>query len=124
MIDRLALPSIIANCRRRFPGLRIVVRDHRLCRATRRGRRIVEQRVDEARLADYVEVDLAEDSLLAPLNARGRRFGIVDYPHKRLNRVHSQIANRYLIHRDFLDASAFINLPKMKCHMKSGTTRT
>jgi hypothetical protein len=36
--------------------------------------------------------------------------------------AHTPTTNKYVIHRDFVEADVMINLPKMKSHMKAGIT--
>lgn len=108
---------------RTFPGIDLEIQDYRLGRATMVDGHVVERVVDESQRSEYVEVDLAEHSLLIPLMQDGKyAFGVSQYPRHRMVTAHTPTVNKYLIHRQFLEADVMINLPKMKSHMKAGIT--
>ena len=70
-----------------------------------------------------VEIDLQEDSLLHELSAGGSPgFRVTDYDYRRTERCQSDVAHRYVVSRDVLDADVVIHIPKLKTHEKVGIT--
>jgi len=116
------LDSVVAYLQTAHPTLQIDLVDYRLGTATVRRGRIVERHVDETRRCAYDEVDLGASSLLAAFAREGGSFGVTQYGFKRMQAAHTGEVNKYLIPRDVLEADAFINLPKLKTHMKTGVT--
>lgn len=116
------LHEIAAQLRALHPGISCELADLRLGRAEMRGERLARRIVDAPPTDRYREVDLGRDSMLLPLMERPFAFGVSQYPRHRMRRAHSPERNLYLIPRDFLEADAFINVPKLKSHMKAGVT--
>lgn len=122
LIEVVGLPSIQSYFARAFPGVELRVRDYRLGKAVVRGSRVIERRIDEAFIADYLEVDLGRCSLLGPLLDRRCEFGVTQYPKVRMRSAHQGDVHKYLIPKDLLLPDVMINLPKLKSHMKAGIT--
>lgn len=118
----VGLESLRNYYARAFPEIRVIARDYRLGKAVIRHGQIAERIVDESQRAEYIELDIGAHSLLLPLMQNGYSFGVAQYAQHRMRAAHTPEANKYLIHRDFLDADVLINLPKIKTHMKAGIT--
>ncbi len=118
----VGLDAVLADARRRFPGVRFEARDHRLTHAALAGERVRSRRTIEPAPDAYEELDLRGESMLVPLMDRPCAFGVAQYPRRRMSRTHSPESNRYLVPREVLTADLVINLPKMKCHQKAGIT--
>lgn len=116
------LGAVVEHLRTAFPTVDVSLVDFRLGTATVRGGRVVARHVDESRRKEYTEVDLGTRSLLESGELRTRDFGVTQYSSRRMRAAHSATANKYLIPNDVLQADVFINLPKMKTHMKTGVT--
>ncbi len=81
------------------------------------------RRVQSARSMDrFALFDLGDESLLSALNRDAKKFRVTGYDPDLMNRTHSEGKHEYLIAREILDADVVINLPKLKCHAKSGIT--
>ena len=116
------LDAVVRHLEVAFPNVDISLRDFRLGTATVRHGRIVARHDDATRRKEYAEVDLGDRSLLATSDLRARDFGVTQYSRRRMRSAHSATVNKYLIPNDVLHAHVFINLPKMKTHMKTGVT--
>jgi uncharacterized protein (DUF362 family) len=116
------LDAVERYFRKAFPAIDLAIKDYRLGRAEVKGNRIVRRVVDEASRANYSEVDLKTESLLVPLMVPGYAFGVSQYARHRMVRAHTPATNKYVFPKEFLEADVFINLPKMKTHMKAGIT--
>jgi hypothetical protein len=121
VVRLVGLEEVLADARRRFPGLELAARDFRLTRATAVGGVLLTQRTKERDDA-YVELELGADSLLEPLMRGAFAFGVSQYPRERMRRSHAPGRNRYLVPRELLEADLFVNLPKLKSHQKAGLT--
>ena len=107
--------------RLRADGVPIRLADFR--RTVLMGTKVGAQRREDVRAADqFVEVDLAEESLLEPISADSERFRVAMYNPERMTRQHAPGRHRYLIARDILEADVVISLPKLKTHKKAGVT--
>ena len=70
----------------------------------------------------YREVELGGRSHLEPISDQSDRFAVNDYSSAVTSSNHRPGSHRYLVCQSILDADLFINLPKWKCHQKSGIT--
>lgn len=70
----------------------------------------------------YTMIDLAKDSFLNDVADQYQKFRITNYDHQLLEKHHNLKKHEYLISNSMLEADCIINLPKMKCHIKSGLT--
>jgi len=122
ILQLVGLREIADYAQRQFPGVEIIVRDYRLGKAQVAIGYVQKRIVDESTLDEYLELDLGADSLLVPLMTPGYEFGVSQYPRQRMRAAHTPTVNKYLMHRDFVEADVMINLPKMKSHMKAGIT--
>lgn len=123
LLQLVGVSEILESVYERFPGVQVEVQDFRLEQAVVKGERIVAKRRGEPLPERFHEVDLGDRSLLIPLMKDGNyAFGVANYPRTRMMRAHSPEHNLYLIPREVLEADVFINLPKVKTHMKAGIT--
>ena len=124
MLIRIAGASeIIDSLHFRFPEIRFELKDFRLECAIVRGNRIVEKSKRSIDTEDYIEVDLKGESMLVPLMLdREYSFGVANYPKHKMTYAHSRDRNVYLFPREILEADVFLNLSKVKTHMKGGIT--
>jgi len=122
LVQMTRLDAVERYFRKAFPAIDLAIKDYRLGRAEVKGNRIVRRVVDEASRANYSEVDLKTESLLVPLMVPGYAFGVSQYARHRMVRAHTPATNKYVFPKEFLEADVFINLPKMKTHMKAGIT--
>ncbi len=116
------LDSIVKYARATWPRLEVDLVDLRLRRVIKNGGAVSRIFTDRDFGERYREIDLAEDSLLAPLAAKDCQFGVSQYSPYRMQRVHTSTVNKYLLSDAVLNADVLINLPKMKTHQKAGMT--
>jgi uncharacterized protein (DUF362 family) len=116
------LDAVVECLRTAFPNTDVRLLDYRLGRAVMRGAAVVARKVDDSRIRDYTEVDLGTRSLLASDGFPGPGFGVTQYGSERMRAAHTSCVNNYLFPNDILKADVFINLPKMKTHVKTGVT--
>jgi uncharacterized protein (DUF362 family) len=69
----------------------------------------------------YVAFDLAADSMFAGHNGTGRYYG-ADYDAGVVNRHHTGGRHEYLLAGTPIRCDAFVNVPKLKTHKKTGIT--
>jgi len=126
LLKLMGLHEIQTYFQEYFPGIEICIEDYRLGKAVVRKGAAIERIIDERHLDNYEEVDLGNGSLLVPLmNSTCEfscEFGVIQYPKHRMKKAHTPETNKFLFSKDLLCADVFINLPKMKTHMKSGIT--
>jgi uncharacterized protein (DUF362 family) len=77
---------------------------------------------DLAELRDYELVDLAGDSFLEEISDYARDFRVTMYKPSLMRAHHQPGRHEYLLVRCAREADLFLNLPKMKTHMKAGLT--
>lgn len=108
---------------RRFQerGLPLRVADFR--RTVLLGAELGAHRLEDRRALDrYVLFDLGQESLLEAHAADADKFRVTMYNPDLLRRTHSAGRHQYLIAREALESDLVINVPKLKCHRKSGVT--
>lgn len=116
------LDGISSYARSAYPQLEVVTKDYRLGKAVMQGSDVLRRVEDKEQLKDYVEVDVADASLLVDLMGSPTAFGVAQYSSRRMVRAHSGNTHLYLFPKDLLFADVMINLPKLKSHMKAGIT--
>ena len=67
-------------------------------------------------------VDLGNNSCFMPIIKYSKKMTVTDYRPGTVGKHHNKKRNEYLIPRTILNCDVFINLPKMKTHMKAGVT--
>jgi uncharacterized protein (DUF362 family) len=70
----------------------------------------------------YIEVNLAKESSLVPMEKYADLFVAPDYDGDETIRCHSNGKHLYILPKTILKADVFINLPKLKVHRKVGVT--
>jgi len=111
-------------CKAYHPGISLSSCDYRLGLAVRNRYGTVVQTANESGRNDYIEIDLAAESLLFELQRQEHpvSFGVADYPSWRMKDAHNASHNKYLFPEQIFEANAVINLPKLKTHSKAGFT--
>ncbi|MFQ5707304.1 MAG: DUF362 domain-containing protein [bacterium] len=72
---------------------------------------------------DFVEIDLAAESMLEGITNEGNvQFAVDDYAVDKMKEFHNKGIHKYLIPKKILDADVVINVPKLKTHQKAGIT--
>jgi uncharacterized protein (DUF362 family) len=69
-----------------------------------------------------IQVDLGQESLLAPLGRDSAYFRVMDYDFRRTQAYHGNGHHKYIIHRAVLESDIVLSLPKLKTHEKVGIT--
>lgn len=69
-----------------------------------------------------VAVDLATDSMFAPLDGQGKRYYGAYYDENETNAHQRDGRHEYFVSRSPVQADVFINVPKLKTHKKCGLT--
>ncbi len=67
-------------------------------------------------------VNVGQQSFLAPVQDRYRRFRVTNYDPNEMTRHHNQTTHEYLITNSVLQADVILNVPKLKTHKKAGIT--
>lgn len=116
------IPELLARLAARFPRLHFEVQDWRLVRAARRLSFRATERVETFDASTHEIVDVGARSFLEPVSDKAERFRVTCYPHSSMRLRHAPGRHEYLIARAALDADVFINLPKLKTHIKAGIT--
>lgn len=119
--DRLRREVAIDRMAERFTkqGLPLQIRDfRRTVLAVDRSSR----QQDRVPLDRFVLFNLADESLLAPLDGDANLFRVTMYDPEGLQRTHHPGVHQYLVARDVIEADTIINVPKLKCHKKAGIT--
>ena len=106
----------------RFPGVTFETADWRLVHATSRLSWRATERVTEWDEREFTLVDLGARSFLEPVSDRANRFRVTGYAPSAMRARHGPGQHQYLVARRALEADVFINLPKLKTHIKAGIT--
>ena len=112
----------LARLRARHTGITFNVADWRLVHATSRFSWRATERVTEWNERDFSLVDVGTKSFLEPVSDRADRFRVTGYAPSAMQARHSPGRHQYLVARRALEADVFINLPKLKTHIKAGIT--
>jgi uncharacterized protein (DUF362 family) len=122
VVRMTGLEAVVEHLRTAFPTVDVSLIDFRLGTATVHGGRVAARHVEESRRKEYTEVDLGVRSLLESGDPPGYGFGVAQYGCRRMRAAHSATVNKYLMPNAVLQADVFINLPKLKTHMRTGMT--
>ncbi len=71
---------------------------------------------------DFIEVNLRDKSFFWTVRERLEKLRVTDIDNRLMLNFHNLFDNKYLIHKDALNANVIINLPKVKTHRKAGFT--
>jgi hypothetical protein len=124
------MTELLALTRSQFPQLRVEVQDWRLTVLCRKGKldgcmalpQMVRQDGDRTERGDYDLVDLGRDSFLEEISDYAGDFRVTMYKPSLMRAHHQPGRHEYLVARCVRKADLFINLPKLKTHMKTGLT--
>ena len=122
VVGLAGLDAIAAHFRQSFPGIALSIHDFRLGIGVVRNGALVQRLTRSAKGAQSVEVDLGPASRLEAITNDNCDFGVAQYGRARMRAAHSPGHHKYLIPSDILTADVFLNLPKVKTHMKTGFT--
>ena len=70
----------------------------------------------------YTMIDLGQDSILADIGHRYKRFRVANYDHRLMWDHHNRQRHEYLVSNSILSADFLVNVPKLKFHIKAGVT--
>jgi uncharacterized protein (DUF362 family) len=114
---------------RQFPELKVEVQDWRVTVLPARriagcvaAPQVVKEQGDLTQLRDYDLVDLGRDSFLEEISDYARDFRVTMYKPSLMRAHHGPGKHEYFVARCARDADLFINLPKVKTHIKAGLT--
>jgi uncharacterized protein (DUF362 family) len=128
--QRNRMTELVGLVRQQFPGLKVEIQDWRLTVLQRQSRRdgpvlspqVGRREGDSAQRSDYELVDVGRDSFLEEISDYARDFRVTMYKPSLMRAHHQPGRHEYLVARCAREADLFINLPKMKTHMKAGLT--
>ena len=125
------MDRLLEHARQRHPGIDIAIEDWRLTLLDRRGTdraaiaaaKQFQRSNYEDRLANnYRLVDLGRGSFLEEVSDYADGFRVTTYDPSMMVRHHHHGKHEYLITNRIFGADLFVNLPKMKTHMRAGLT--
>jgi uncharacterized protein (DUF362 family) len=122
VVQLAGLETIAADFRESFPGVSLTIHDFRLGIGVVRNGALVQRMTRPTNGVQSVEIDLGKASRLEAITNRKCDFGVAQYGRSRMRAAHGPGHHRYLIPSDILTADVFLNLPKVKTHMKAGFT--
>jgi uncharacterized protein (DUF362 family) len=117
--ERTRIPQLRERFARKFPGVALEILDLRSEIWRTVNGVIVDRRQHSGDPRGYTLVNLADKSWF--VGKSGRFYG-ADYDSGFTTEHHSNGKHEYLVCRSAMDADVFINLPKLKTHMKCGVT--
>lgn len=125
LVRRSMIDDLVEDYRRRFSGVTFSVLDLRktILHVGEDGLPGVARQ--STRLGDplgYTLVDLGQESLLAEISERFRRFRVANYDHRPMHEHHNHVKHEYLVANTVLYADFVVNVPKLKFHIKAGIT--
>ena len=125
------MERLVDHMRQRHPGIDIAVEDWRLTllseRSTDRAavataRQQSRTHYEDRLSRDYRLVDLGRGSFLEEVSDYAGGFRVTSYDPSIIVRHHHHGKHEYLITNRIFGADLFVNLPKMKTHMRAGLT--
>lgn len=131
LMERCRMHDIVDILRMRHPGIQFLIEDWRLTVLDRRTLAQMSSpsdrtgsgcEVDPRAHDQYRIVDRGRDSFLEDISDRADRFRVTCYPPSLMRAHHRPGKHEYLVTRRVFDANLFVNLPKMKTHIKAGLT--
>lgn len=120
--DITKIEAIILNAQKEYKDLEISIEDWRL--TTLKSSDTNNKNVQEYREGDdkYEIIDLSNKSFLEEISFKAEKFRVTKYRPSLMQNHHKQGKHEYLITKRIFEADFFINLPKMKTHIKAGLT--
>lgn len=122
LLQNNGIPESMTRLRRRFPDVQFAIADWRLVHAASRLSLFATERVDEWDDRTHVLLDAGTRSFFEPVSDRADRFRVTCYAPEATRARHRPGHHAYLVARAALEADVFINLPKLKTHIKAGIT--
>lgn len=118
----MGLPEIIDFYRQNTP-LEVSLVDFRQVHAVMDNRfHVKEWKEVPGDPAGYVEIDLANGSMLAPIARDSHLFRVSNYKVSDTLQYHNERSHRYIVAGSVFDADVIFTLPKLKTHCKAGVT--
>jgi len=127
LVTYTGIDRVIEAARKGYPAIDFRIEDWRLTvmrdevlsvRPSQSQRNNYQQIVDR----DYILVNLGKNSFLEDIADYSRDFRVYAYKKDLMRRHHYVGKHEYLVTKRIKQADLFINLPKMKTHMKEGLT--
>jgi uncharacterized protein (DUF362 family) len=112
------MEEVLQMAKRKYPGIAFELEDWRLTILQDSIGTVTANKSNE----DFLLMDVGKDSFLEDIAEYSKRFRVAAYPMDLMLRHHSGGKHEYLVTRRIKDADLFINLAKMKTHMKAGIT--
>ena len=125
LVRRNWIGELIEQYRKRFPGVTFAILDLRktiLCNGSNRITGIESQSEGSGDPRGYTLINLGQESLLTDIQNKFERFRVTKYDHWLMHEHHNREKHEYLVANSVLSADFILNLPKLKCHVKSGIT--
>jgi len=120
------IEKVISNAQKKYPNLEILLEDWRI--TTMKSSDLNVRDIQKYRLNDsdfdkeYKIVDLGRESFLEEISKKANKFRVTKYKPSLMLKHHGQGKHEYLITNRIFEADFFINLPKVKTHIKAGLT--
>ena len=121
------IEEVVLNAQKEYPGIEIRIEDWRI--TTMGNSDASSQKIqnfkfseDEAKQEGYELVNLGKTSFLEEISEYSNRFRVTKYKSSLMRRHHTPGKHEYLVTKRIFEADFFINLPKMKTHIKAGLT--
>ncbi|MCX6703329.1 MAG: DUF362 domain-containing protein [Candidatus Zambryskibacteria bacterium] len=117
----IRIDELVESVLKKYPDMDIVIEDWRL--TTIRSSDTHEPKVQNFKeSSEYRLVDLGKESLLEDVSKYSDRFRVTKYKRSLMAPHHQKGIHEYLVSRRIHEADFFINMPKMKTHIKAGLT--
>ena len=118
------MTELLETVTQQFPGLKLEVQDWRSTVLHRQGKMTGCPTSSQAGRTDeeYEPVDLGRDSFLEEISDYAKDFRVTMYRPSVMLAHHGTGRHEYLLVKRALDTDLFINLPKLKTHVKAGLT--
>lgn len=118
---------VVKDAKEKYPGLEIIVEDWRLTvmKNYNLGQTMVfeNQKIEkENPYKNYTIFDTGKDSFLEEISNYSDKFRVTKYKPSLMMSHHKPGKHEYLITNRVFEADFFINMPKMKTHIKAGLT--
>lgn len=121
------IEEVIANAQKDYPNMEILLEDWRI--TTMESSDLNKRNVQKYRLTnddelskEYNIIDLSKESFLEDISKYADKFRVTKYKSSLILRHHSKGKHEYLITKRIFEVDFFINLPKLKTHIKAGLT--
>lgn len=127
LLKKTKMREIVSNTKEKYPDLEIEIEDWRI--TTMRSSDARAQKIqdfkfseEEAKEKGYELIDLSKTSFLEEISKYADKFRVTKYKSSLMRQHHSLLKHEYLVTKKIFEADFFINLPKIKTHIKAGLT--